>query len=124
MVLVRVYARRRDEPGIRIPALECPERAVQTGDHPRVDGNDGGEGVKNKIILIASIFIIGLVIGWFLLPSFRIISLWEMVNIEDHRLYVLDWSVGGKTVNSATFYSEDARASFIKYLRRQGRVSE
>jgi len=83
--------------------------------------------VKDKILTAILIILVLLSLGYLIfqaLPSFRIVSRWEMKTFEGHRAFILDWSYGGKEMLSATFYSEAERARFIEYLKKKGRVEE
>jgi hypothetical protein len=57
-------------------------------------------------------------------PSYRIISRTEMLNFEGVKVYMIDWTDGGRMSMNAVFYTPEARSRFVNYLRWHGWVEE
>jgi hypothetical protein len=73
-------------------------------------------------VLYVALFLFGI---WALArPSYRIISRTEMLNFEGVKVYMIDWTEGGRMSMNAVFYTPEARSRFVNYLRWHGWVEE
>lgn len=57
-------------------------------------------------------------------PVMKIVTRYEVVDLEGRTNYVIDWVVNGTMALSANFLDPQERVKFEKYLHEMGRVEE